>query len=90
MKYPRFCQAQAAPVSQKSTGYQAAWTPVLQALKASAKLEGPAKLGRLLVFGALNQSVQWWDAKQPASLPPWRFLYRLISLQTIRPLKADL
>ena len=90
MKYPGFCPAQAAPLISESAGYQAAWTPVLQALKASAKLEGPVRLGRLLVFGALDQSVQWWDAKQPASVPPWRFLYSLISLQTIRPLKADL
>jgi len=32
-------------------------------------LRAPVKLARLLILGALNWSVQWFDAKKGASLP---------------------
>lgn len=48
--------------------YEAVWEPVLQALAEAGRLKGPVKLSRLLVFGALNWSVQWFDAKKDASL----------------------
>ena len=48
--------------------YETAWTPVLQALHASGKLRGDAKLARLLIFGALNWSAQWYDRRKGASL----------------------
>jgi AcrR family transcriptional regulator len=32
------------------------------------QLKGPVKLARLLIFGALNWSVQWFDAKKSATL----------------------
>jgi TetR/AcrR family transcriptional regulator, cholesterol catabolism regulator len=48
--------------------YEAVWLPVLEALFASGQLTCPVKLARLLIFGALNWSVQWFDAKKEASL----------------------
>jgi len=48
--------------------YEAAWMPALQALQKSGRLRTDARLARLLIFGALNWSVQWFDAKKSASL----------------------
>jgi len=48
--------------------YEAAWMPALQALHKSGRLRADARLARLLIFGALNWSVQWFDAKKSASL----------------------
>jgi len=48
--------------------YEAAWTPVLETLYASGHLRAPVKLSRLLMLGALNWSVQWFDRKKGASL----------------------
>ena len=48
--------------------YEAPWTPVLDALHASGQLKADVKLARLLMFGALNWSVQWYDRAQGASL----------------------
>lgn len=48
--------------------YESAWTPVLEALHASGHLRAPVKLSRLLMLGALNWSVQWFDRKKGASL----------------------
>ncbi len=48
--------------------YEALWLPVLNALHASGELRAPVRLARLLILGALNWSVQWFDAKKGASL----------------------
>jgi AcrR family transcriptional regulator len=48
--------------------YEAAWMPVLKSLHQSGGLRTDASLARLLIFGALNWSVQWFDAKKSASL----------------------
>ena len=48
--------------------YEAIWMPSLRALHASGRLRVDAHLARLLIFGALNWSVQWFDAKKQASL----------------------
>jgi AcrR family transcriptional regulator len=48
--------------------YESAWTPVLASLHAAGKLKADVKLARLLVFGALNWSVQWYDRRKGASL----------------------
>ncbi|MCC9041083.1 hypothetical protein LMH44_11035, partial [Neisseria gonorrhoeae] len=40
----------------------------LQALSDQGRLQAPVKLARLLIFGALNWSAQWFDAKKGASL----------------------
>lgn len=48
--------------------YEATWVPVLQALHASGQLRADVKLARLMIFGALNWSVQWYDRKKGATL----------------------
>ena len=48
--------------------YEAVWRPVLQALSDAGRLKADVHLARLLIFGALNWSAQWFDAKKGASL----------------------
>ena len=48
--------------------YEALWMPVLTALHASVQLKAPVGLARLLMLGALNWSVQWFDARKGASI----------------------
>jgi AcrR family transcriptional regulator len=48
--------------------YEAAWGPVLEALHSQGLLGAPVKLARLLMLGALNWSVQWFDSKKSASV----------------------
>jgi len=48
--------------------YEAPWTPVLDALHASGQLRADVKLARLLIFGALNWSAQWFDRRKSATL----------------------
>jgi AcrR family transcriptional regulator len=59
---------QRALLAKLQAEYEAAWTPVLEALHASGQLRAPVKLSRLLILGALNWSVQWFDRKKGASL----------------------
>ena len=56
-------------VGQLIAEYEALWLPVLTALHASGELRAPVRLARLLILGALNWSVQWFDAKKGVSLP---------------------
>lgn len=60
--------AQRASLAQLQVAYESAWTPVLEALHASGRLHAPVKLSRLLILGALNWSVQWFDPQKEASL----------------------
>lgn len=60
--------AQRAEVNRLRSAYEAAWLPVLQALHASGALRGDPGLARLLIFGALNWSAQWFDARGRATL----------------------
>jgi AcrR family transcriptional regulator len=48
--------------------YESVWTPVLSSLHASGKLKADVKLARLLIFGALNWSAQWYDRRKGATL----------------------
>lgn len=59
---------QRADINRLKTDYEAAWLPVLQALHASGELQGTPGLARLMLFGALNWSVQWYDPARPATL----------------------
>ncbi|HUG26143.1 TetR/AcrR family transcriptional regulator [Piscinibacter sp.] len=59
---------QRAGIAQLQREYEAAWTPVLRSLAASGRLKADPHLARLLIFGAVNWSVQWFDAKKQASL----------------------
>ncbi len=60
--------AQRHSLAKLQAQYESAWTPVLDALYESGGLRCPVKLSRLLILGALNWSVQWFDAKKGASL----------------------
>ncbi|MES2635388.1 MAG: TetR/AcrR family transcriptional regulator [Pseudomonadota bacterium] len=48
--------------------YEAPWMPVLEALHAAGRLRAEVKLARLLMFGALNWSAQWYDRRKGATL----------------------
>lgn len=59
---------QRATLGELRSEYEGPWIPVLEALHASGQLRGDVKLGRLLIFGALNWSAQWYDRKGGATL----------------------
>ncbi len=59
---------QRAQLAQLQGEYEAPWAPVLEALQASGQLRADVKLARLLIFGALNWSAQWYDRRKGASL----------------------
>lgn len=61
-------EAQRSEVNRLKADYEAAWVPVLRALHASGELKGEPGLARLMLFGALNWSVQWFDPGRQASL----------------------
>ena len=48
--------------------YEAVWTTLMAELHASGQLRGDPSLTRLLMFGALNWSAQWFDPKRRATL----------------------
>ena len=55
-------------IARLQRDYEAPWMPVLQALSRSGRLGGDAHFGRLLIFGALNWTAQWFDARKGATL----------------------
>jgi TetR/AcrR family transcriptional regulator, cholesterol catabolism regulator len=59
---------QRATLATLQGAYEAPWEPVLRALHARGALKADVKLARLLMFGALNWSVQWFDRRKGASL----------------------
>lgn len=59
---------QRAALAALQGDYEAEWEPVLQQLHAEGRLKADVKLARLLIFGALNWSVQWFDRRGSASL----------------------
>jgi len=59
---------QRSVLAKLQSDYESAWLPVLDALHASGQLKAPLGLARLLILGALNWSVQWFDRKKAASL----------------------
>ena len=59
---------QRAGINKLQREYEAVWMPVLHALAAEHRLPADVHLARLLIFGALNWSVQWFDVKKRASL----------------------
>lgn len=48
--------------------YEAVWVPVLQALCDGGELRGDPSLARLMIFGALNWAVQWFEPGRRATL----------------------
>lgn len=60
--------AQRRALARLTSDYEAAWVPVLQALHDAGRLRCDVKLARLLIFGALNWSVQWFSARKGVSM----------------------
>lgn len=58
---------QRAGIAKLQRDYEAPWMPVLRALADEGRLRADPQLARLLIFGALNWSVQWFDPKKPAT-----------------------
>lgn len=54
--------AQRRTINALKNSYEAAWIPVLQTLHDGKALRAPVGLARLMIFGALNWSVQWYEA----------------------------
>jgi AcrR family transcriptional regulator len=52
--------AQRGEVNRLKDEYEAAWSPVLQALHDQGRLAADPALARLMIFGALNWSAQWY------------------------------
>ncbi len=61
-------EVQRQAVNELRRTYEAVWVPVLQALHDSGELQGNTSLARLMIFGALNWAVQWYDPGRQASL----------------------
>ncbi|MEO8124937.1 MAG: TetR/AcrR family transcriptional regulator [Burkholderiales bacterium] len=59
---------QRAALARLQRDYESAWAPVLNGLAASGLLRADVAIARLLIFGALNWSVQWFDPEKSASL----------------------
>ena len=59
---------QRAAIAELQSEYEAPWIPVLDTLHAAGHLKAGVKLARLLMFGALNWSAQWYDRRKGASL----------------------
>jgi AcrR family transcriptional regulator len=59
---------QRASLTELEDEYESAWRPVLLALQRAGRLKADVKLARLMIFGALNWSVQWYDTRKGASL----------------------
>lgn len=63
--------AQMGAINALKDRYEAAWVPVLQRLHASGQLAGDPALVRLMIFGAMNWTVQWYQTpgQTPAMVP---------------------
>jgi AcrR family transcriptional regulator len=61
-------EVQRQAVNELRREYEAVWVPVLQALHDSGELQGDTSLARLMIFGALNWAVQWFEPGRKASL----------------------
>jgi AcrR family transcriptional regulator len=61
-------EVQRQAVNELRREYEAVWVPVLQALHDSGELQGDPSLARLMIFGALNWAVQWFEPGRRSSL----------------------
>jgi TetR/AcrR family transcriptional regulator, cholesterol catabolism regulator len=61
-------EVQRQAVNELRRDYEAVWVPVLKALHHSGELQGDPSLARLMIFGALNWAVQWFEPGRRSSL----------------------
>lgn len=59
---------QRATLAELQSQYEAPWVPVLEELHRDGRLKADVKPARLLIFGALNWSAQWYDRRKGVSL----------------------
>jgi len=59
---------QRAVIARLQRDYEAAWADALQALCEAGRIQADASVARLMFLGALNWSVQWYQADKGASL----------------------
>lgn len=69
-------------ITQIKDNYEAAWTPVLHALHDSGQLQAPVGLARLMIFGALNWAVQWYQPTSQTLTPTAAKRTSMRSVQT--------
>ncbi|MBU6465269.1 MAG: TetR/AcrR family transcriptional regulator, partial [Burkholderiales bacterium] len=55
-------------IAATKDAYEACWTPVLEALHRQGALRADPATARLFILGALNWSVQWFNARGAHSL----------------------
>ena len=55
-------------VSAQKDEYEAQWMPALQALYRTGRLKARPEIARLLIFGALNWTAQWFSERGSLSL----------------------
>lgn len=60
--------AQRVDVSAQKDAYEAQWMPVLMALYRTGRLKAQPETARLLIFGALNWTAQWFSDQGSLSL----------------------
>jgi AcrR family transcriptional regulator len=60
--------AQRAAIAALQRDYEAAWAAELAALQGEGRLGADARLARLMLLGALNWSVQWYQPHKGATL----------------------
>jgi len=60
--------AQKRAVNRLKDEYEAVWVPVLAALHRAGALRGDPRVARLMLFGALNWSAQWYVPNGRSSL----------------------
>lgn len=53
---------QTGEINALKSQYEAAWVPLLHLLHQEGRLAGDPSLARLMIFGALNWAVQWYQA----------------------------
>lgn len=61
-------EQQRQAVNELRREYEAVWVPVLRVLHDSGELQGDPSLARLMIFGALNWAVQWFEPGRRSSL----------------------
>lgn len=61
-------EPQRQAVNELRREYEAVWVPVLRALHDRGELSGDTSLARLMLFGALNWAVQWFEPGRKATL----------------------
>ncbi|MDO5626125.1 MAG: TetR/AcrR family transcriptional regulator [Pseudomonadota bacterium] len=55
-------------ITTQKDAYEAAWMPALRALHRTGHVKAKPDVARLLIFGALHWSVQWYSARGPLTL----------------------